>query len=178
MKTAAPDHLRPALRLERRPLTHPDSARLVEQVQAEYVALYGGPDESPIDPGEFEGGTGAFYVGYLGDLPVATGAWRRVAPPEGVGPGPCAEIKRMYVAAGHRGRGLARQVLRQLEEAAAAAGMRALVLETGLRQPEAIALYESSGYRRIPGYGYYCGSDLSRCFAKDLASASPVDTPS
>ncbi|WP_110180343.1 GNAT family N-acetyltransferase [Nocardioides solisilvae] len=176
MTTAAPDDLRPALRLARRPITHPDSVRLVEEVQAEYVQRYGGPDEAPIDPSQFEGERGGFYVGYLDGVPVATGAWRQVAPPPGTGPGPVAEVKRMYVAASHRRLGLARQVLAQLEEAAAAAGVRTLVLETGLRQPEAIALYESSGYHVIPGYGYYAEAELSRCFGKDLAP-SPADTP-
>ena len=42
------------------------------------------------------------------------------------------------------------------------------MLETGIAQPEAIALYESSGYEPIPGFGYYCGSELSRCFGRVL----------
>lgn len=158
-----------ALRLERRAITHPDAARLVEEVQEEYVVRYGGRDEAPIDPGEFDEGLGAFYVGYLGDAPVATGAWRwQLSLPDGVQRGPCAEVKRMYVAAAHRRRGLARRVLALLEGSAAAAGVATLVLETGVRQPEAIALYESCGYRPIPGFGYYRGSELSRCFAKQL----------
>ena len=161
----------PPIRFERRSLTHPDAMRLIEEVQAEYVVLYGGPDESPIDAGEFEGPAGAFHVAYLGDVPVATGAWRRRAVPDGVDHGPCAEIKRMYVSPDHRGRGVARQVLALLEADAAAAGAATLVLETGIRQPEAISLYESSGYSRIPGYGHYSGSELSRCFAKVLHSA-------
>ena len=50
----------------------------------------------------------------------------------------------------------------------AALGYSALVLETGLRQPEAIALYESAGYEIIPNYGFYKESDLSRCYRKDF----------
>ncbi len=62
----------------------------------------------------------------------------------------------MFVPAGHRGRGFARAVLAELERIAAAAGRRRTVLETGTRQPEAIALYTSAGYtpvepvRRLP----------------------------
>ena len=69
----------PALDLAvvRVPITHPDALRLIDEVQAEYVARYGGPDESPIDPVDFEDPTGQFFVGYLGPTPVATGAWRR-----------------------------------------------------------------------------------------------------
>ena len=59
-------------------------------------------------------------------------------------------------------------MLRHLEETAAAAGYEALVLETGLKQPEAIALYESSGYVQVTGFGYYRDSPLSRCFARSL----------
>ena len=62
-----------------------------------------------------------------------------------------AEIKRMYVIAAHRGRGIARAVLAELERTAAAAGRRPMVLETGDRQPEAVALYTSSGY---------CGAEI------------------
>jgi hypothetical protein len=42
------------------------------------------------------------------------------------------------------------------------------VLETGVRQPEAIALYESAGYDAIEPYGFYKNAPLSRCYAKDL----------
>lgn len=160
----------PALRIERRDLLHPDSVRLVEAVQAEYVARYGGPDEAPMDAGEFAAGVGAFFVGYdaRSGAPVATGGWRWCEPPDGVEEGPCVEVKRMYVVPGHRQRGLARVLLDHLERTAAAAGARTVVLETGTRQPEAIALYEATGYVAIPGYGYYAGSPLSRCFAKRL----------
>ncbi len=144
-----------------------DAVRLVAEVQAEYVARYGSQDDSPLQPLDFVAPAGAFYVGYLDDVAVATGAWRRSdVVVDGVER--TAEIKRMYVAAAARGQGLARQVLRHLEESAAAAGYQALVLETGIKQPEAIALYESSGYVPVAGFGHYRGSPLSRCFAKVL----------
>ena len=63
------------LHVERRPITHPDAQLLVEAVQEEYVARYGGRDESPIDPRDFEDPLGRFFVGYLDGVPVATGAW-------------------------------------------------------------------------------------------------------
>lgn len=163
--TSAPD-TSSVLRVERLPITHPDAVRLVEEVQQEYVLRYGGRDDSPIDASEFDEGRGAFFVGYLGDEPVATGAWRWHAPPPGFDREPCTEIKRMYVASGHRQRGLARRMLALLEQSAREAGAAAMILETGMRQPEAIALYESSGYVPVTGYGHYAGSPLSRCFAK------------
>ena len=155
------------LHVERRPITHPDAQLLVEAVQEEYVARYGGRDESPIDPRDFEDPLGRFFVGYLDGVPVATGAWRRSAV-RALGVEVTAEVKRMYVVPAAQRRGLARQMLAHLEATAAEADIEALVLETGIAQPEAIALYESSGYVPIPGFGYYCGSELSRCFGRVL----------
>ena len=43
-----------------------------------------------------------------------------------------------------------------------------MILETGTAQPEAIALYSSSGYERIPPFGYYKDEPLNRCFGKLL----------
>ncbi len=81
---------------------------------------------------------------------------------------PLAEVKRMFVAPAAQRRGLARRMLAHLEHSAAGTGVRAMVLETGIAQPEAIALYTSSGYEPIAGFGHYRDSPLSRCFAKVL----------
>lgn len=110
---------------------------------------------------------GAFVVARIDGRPAGCGA---VRPLHGGPPG-TAEIKRMYTAPGARRRGLSRVILARLEREAAALGYRRVQLETGLRQPEAIALYESAGYHRIPTYGQYEGDELSVCFAKDLVTA-------
>ena len=149
-------------------ITHPDAARLVEEVQQEYVVRYGGRDETPLEPGYFDPPDGAFFVGYLDGTPVATGAWRRRSDVAVDGTTATAEIKRMYVAPVARGRGLARAMLTHLETTARAAGAEVMVLETGLAQPEAIALYESSGYTPVPGFGFYKDAPLSRCFARRI----------
>jgi GNAT superfamily N-acetyltransferase len=155
----------------------PEVALLVEQVQAFYVERYGGPDETPLDPLMFQPPHGSFFIGHLDGTPVATGAWRRTS--AAVVPGlpsdaPLAEVKRMFVVPAAQRRGLARLVLAHLERSAAEAGVRALVLETGAAQPEAIALYTSSGYQPVPGFGHYRDSPLSRCFGKVL-QIPPVD---
>lgn len=93
--------------------------------------------------------------------PVACGASRRLDDAS-------IEIKRMYVRPSYRGRGLARRILTQLEARARAAGAARLVLETGVRQPEAIALYRSEGFTRIDPFGEYVGDEMSRCFEKRL----------
>jgi GNAT superfamily N-acetyltransferase len=155
-------------RIERLPITHPDAALLVEEVQGEYVARYGGRDETPIDPTYFERPSGAFFVGYLDGRPVATGAWRRRTDVVAEGSMLTAEVKRMYVVAQARGLGLARAMLAHLEDTARTDGAEVMVLETGLKQPEAIALYESSGYLPIDGFGFYKDMPLSRCMARSL----------
>jgi GNAT superfamily N-acetyltransferase len=152
------------------PITHPDAALLVEDVQHEYVVRYGGRDETPLDPSYFDPPNGAFFVGYLQGRPVATGAWRRRRDVSVDGTDNAAEIKRMYVARDARRRGLGRTMLAHLEQTAHDAGVEVMVLETGTAQPEAIALYESAGYRPIPGFGFYRDSPLNRCFARPLTA--------
>lgn len=165
------DRLRTELRIERVPMEHPDALRLIAEVQQEYVARYGGPDDTPIEPGYFDPPHGSFFLGYLEDEPVVTGAWRRRDDVVVEGTRETAEVKRMYVVPRARGRGLARRMLAHLEDTARDAGARVMVLETGLRQPEAIALYISAGYVPIPGFGYYKDAPLSRCFARVLPRA-------
>jgi GNAT superfamily N-acetyltransferase len=158
------------LRIERVGFGHPDALLLIEAVQEEYVARYGGRDDTPLDPLMFEPPSGSFFIGYLDDEPVTSGAWRRRGDVEAFGTVDTAEVKRMYVAPRARGLGLARVMLAHLERTAHDAGARAMVLETGLAQPEAIALYESSGYTPIASFGHYRWSPQNRCFAKPLAS--------
>lgn len=145
----------------------PDAVALVARVQEEYVERYGGPDETPLDPAVFDPPEGLFLVPYLDGVPVGTGAWRRTSV-VALGGSLGAEIKRMYVVPELRGRGVARRILAELESTAAAARHDLIVLETGLMQPEAIGLYESSGYREIEGFGHYRSSELNRCFGKRL----------
>ena len=137
----------PLAELTLRPVAygHPDATALVARVQQEYVDRYGGPDDTPVDPGEFAPPQGRFVIGYVDLEPVAMGGFR------GLENG-TVEIKRMFVVPSHRGRGLSRLVLTRLEELAAEAGAQRVVLETGMKQPEAMALYASSGYDRIEAF--------------------------
>jgi GNAT superfamily N-acetyltransferase len=142
-------------------------------VQQEYVQRYGGIDDTPVDPADFAPPRGFFTVGYIAGEPVACGGWRAR---DGAAGSPLRdgdiEIKRMFVPAAYRGRGYARAVLAELERTAAAAGHRRAVLETGTRQPEAIALYTSAGYVPMSRFGIYRDSPNCRCFAKPLIPAS------
>jgi putative acetyltransferase len=76
------------------------------------------------------------------------------------------EVKRMFVPEERRGKGIASLVLQELEKWTAELGYQNCVLETGYKQPEAIALYKKNGYLKIPNYGQYIGMDNSICFEK------------
>lgn len=80
-----------------------------------------------------------------------------------------AEVKRVFVAESHRGKGISREIMRQLEQRARALGYRSLVLESGEPLTAAMGLYRSLGYRRIPNYGPYVGMDASVCLKKEIA---------
>jgi GNAT superfamily N-acetyltransferase len=158
------------MQIRRVSFDHPDAVKLNDQVQAEYHVRYGdGGDATLLDPSDFEPPKGVYLIAYDEDgTPVATGGWRaRDTNEEGNRDGD-AELKRMYVVDGMRGRGLARRILAALEEDARAAGRVRMVLETGTKQPEAIALYTSCGYAPCEKFGYYRHYDDSRCFAKPL----------
>jgi GNAT superfamily N-acetyltransferase len=102
-----------------------------------------------------------FLIGRSDGKPVACGALR----PMGAG---VAEVKRMYVEPAARGRGLSKRMLAALEEHARGLGFTCVRLETGTRQPEALRLYESAGYRMIENYLPYVGNGMSVCFEKGL----------
>ncbi len=101
-------------------------------------------------------------VAYQAGRPVGCGA---IKPLEAAG---TVEVKRMYVEVAARGHGIATAVLAELEGWARELGYARCILETGKKQPEAIALYAKSGYRRIPNYGQYLHVENSVCFEKSL----------
>lgn len=93
--------------------------------------------------------------------PIGCGAIKEIEP--GI-----MEVKRMYTIPGSRRTGIAGKILTGLESWAAELSVEKCVLETGKRQPEAIALYKRHGYKIIPNYGQYAGVDNSVCFEKKL----------
>jgi GNAT superfamily N-acetyltransferase len=110
----------------------------------------------------------AFVIARADGNAVACGAFRPLE-------GNVAEIKRMFVAPDCRGRGYSKAILKELERLARANGYTTVRLETGDRQPEAIRLYERSGYHQIPNFGVYVGSEMSVCFEKQLATVGGND---
>jgi putative acetyltransferase len=138
----------------------PEASTLLAQLRAELFEKY--PDElegKPFSPEQLAVPGAIFLLARIAGRVVGCGAIRPLEP--GI-----AEVKRMFVVPEARRFGVGRKILQQLESAAGEMGYTSLRLETGLRQPEAIGLYESAGYRRVPCYGKYADNPMSVCFEK------------
>ena len=155
------------------PITGPVAGALIAALNAELSARYPEPGATHfrLDPGEVAPGSGAFLVVRRDDRPVGCGALRTLREPAllaALGPR-VGELKRMYVAPDVRGHGVGRALLARLEDEARALGLARLVLETGTRQQEALALYRRAGFAEIAPYGEYAASSTtSVCMAKAL----------
>lgn len=136
-----------------------EARELIRELDTEIASLYPGLPINGLDVAEFERADGYFVVARAGGVALGCGAFRPVD-------ARCAEIKRMFVRGSARRRGIARQILRHLEEEIRRRGFCSIVLETGCENAEALALYEAEGYFPIPPYLGYVGSPISRCFAK------------
>ena len=145
------------------PFDSADSRRLIAALDAELGALY--PPEQRFGPNfkaeQIEGGRGAFLVARKAGRAVGCGAIRLLDPTT-------AEVKRMYSEPALRGTGVGRAVLAALEAAARASGVERLVLETGVHQHAAIALYGSAGFTQVDCWGEYAASPTSVCLEKTL----------
>ncbi|MBB2942161.1 GNAT superfamily N-acetyltransferase [Actinoplanes lutulentus] len=140
----------------------PDVQVLVAANLRDLSERYGGTgDDTPISGKDFTPPAGAFFVAVLDDKLIGSAGWRRHGSSD-------AELKRMFTLSAARGRGVARRMLAVIEESAREAGCARVVLETGDKQPEAIALYESAGYVRIPDFGFYQGHEGVLSYAKAL----------
>ena len=148
------------LTLKRTQSDHPDFIDLVKFLDA--------------DLAERDGNDHAFYaqfnkinkinhviVAYENDKPLGCGAIKAFD-------AQAMEVKRMYCTPESREKGIATQILNELERWACELSYTKCVLETGRRQPEAIALYKKNGYKLIPNYGQYIGMDNSVCFEKEI----------
>lgn len=138
-----------------------DAMGLLREAAIEARALYPElfPPGTPWPDNEPTPGRGVYLVGYTDGKPVACGALRPLDVET-------AEVRRMFVSASCRRRGIAKAVLAELEKHAAALGFKVMRLETGKRQLSAMALYERQGFRRIPPFGEYVGDPISVCFEK------------
>jgi len=145
------------------PFDSPDAGRLIAALDAHLASRYEpeqrfGPN---LKPSQLAAGLGTFLVARVDGRAVGCGALRRLDETS-------AEVKRMYVEPELRGRGIAKEILDHLEAAAQVMGIHRLVLETGIYQDEAIALYRSVGFIVIDCFDEYVGTPTSVCFEKTL----------
>jgi len=150
------------------PYDDPVAVALVAQLHRDLDERYGAEDDggegwlAEVTREKVRPPDGVFLVARVDGEPVGCGALKRLDATTG-------EIKRMFTAPSGRRRGVGRALLARLEDEARALGYETLKLETGEEQPEAVAMYESSGWTRIPPYGRYSDDPRSICFTKSLA---------
>jgi GNAT superfamily N-acetyltransferase len=143
------------------PADEQPAAALVQGMREEIAALYegldlDGPDMPKAGPGELGPPGGTFVVGFEDGVAVCCGGLKRL--PDG----PC-EIKRMFVTADARGRGVARALLEELERRARELGYSVARLDTGPRQDHARRMYEHAGYEPI---GNFNGNPVATFFGE------------
>ena len=151
------------IRIAAEPFDSADARRLISALDAGLAQIYS--PEQRFGPNfkaeQIEGNRATFVVARDGDRAVGCGAIRVIGPTT-------AEAKRMYVEPDYRGKGVGRAVLARLEAAARELGVERLVLETGVYQEAAIALYRGAGFTRVDCWGEYMTSPTSVCFEKNL----------
>jgi GNAT superfamily N-acetyltransferase len=157
--------MQPVARIEIRriPPSHPDFLSLVKRLDAG-LAARDGKDHAFYSQYNATAGLDRAVAAYAGEKPVACGALKAVD-------ATTAEIKRMFTLPECRNQGYAAAVLGELEALAREGGFHRCILETGRRQPEAIALYKKHGYAVIENYGPYAGVENSVCFSKTIDAA-------
>ena len=151
------------LTLAAEPFNSTDAQRLIAALDQELARRY--RPEQRFGPNlkreHLEEGRGVFLVARVERRAIGCGALRRLDDATG-------EVKRMYVDPDLRGQGVGARILGELEASAAAMGFRRLVLETGVHQAEAIAVYRRTGFNPIPCWGEYATSETSVCYEKLL----------
>jgi len=150
------------LKLIRTHSAHTDFMQLVALLDQE-LALRDGDEHSFYAQFNKVDAIKEVIVAYKNEFPVACGAIKAFSET-------AAEVKRMFVHPDYRNQGIAIKILAELEQWAKELGYSECVLETGKKQPEAIALYQKAGYQVTPNYGQYFGVDNSVCMAKPLSN--------
>ncbi|MDH6128855.1 GNAT family N-acetyltransferase [Kitasatospora sp. GP82] len=138
-----------------------DARTLTQALHQEQLATYGTADDpGATEDAEFAAPNGLFLIARLGDGPaLACGGWRTLN-------ASTAEIKRMYVAPPARGQGLGCRILAALEQDVLDRGPTEILLETGVRNVAALALYTTCGYAPIPAYVPGRNPDINRALKK------------
>ncbi|MDX2361207.1 MAG: GNAT family N-acetyltransferase [Crocinitomicaceae bacterium] len=148
------------LRIQRTDTTHKDFEQLERELDA-YLKVVDGDDHAFYDQYNHLESIKHIVLAYFDEEPVGCGAFKEYSKDT-------IEIKRMFVNANFRGKGIATQLLFELEDWARELNFTTSLLETGKKQLEAVELYKSKGYTLIPNYGQYALIENSLCFEKQL----------
>lgn len=155
-----PNTTKALILLHRTNSTHADFIELVKKLDAD-LAIRDGNEHAFYAQFNAIDKLNNVIVAFIGDVAVSCGAMKEIEPGT-------MEIKRMFTLPEYRGKRIATKVLAELETWGLELGFDRFVLETGKKQPEAIALYTHCGYAVIPNYGQYAGVENSICFEKML----------
>ncbi len=137
-----------------------DFIALVKDLDA-FLAITDGEDHSFYNQFNALDHIKYVLVAYYNHVPVGCGAIKQYDTNT-------MEIKRMFTTEKSRGKGIASKILSELERWASDLSFEKCILETGIRQVEAIALYKKNNYTIIKNYGQYSGMKESICFEKKL----------
>jgi GNAT superfamily N-acetyltransferase len=149
-----------------------DAVHLVASLFDEQVHRYGFADPVDADPAVYRPPLGLFLVAYIAGVPGACGGYRPYDPGAVT-----VEIKKLYTVPTWRGRGLGRLVLTLLEEDAARRGAHVAVLETGVRNHAALALFQRAGYSPTAQYVNGRDPNINRAFIKEIPGAEKRPEP-
>ncbi|WP_336066082.1 GNAT family N-acetyltransferase [Mesoflavibacter sp. CH_XMU1404-2] len=148
------------LTLVRSKSEHPDFIALVKQLDA-YLKIMDGDEHDFYNQFNHIDILKHTVIAYLNDKPVGCGAFKKFD-------NNSAEIKRMFTHPETRNKGVASAILKELEDWAKQNNFKSTILETGLRQVEAVNFYKKNNYKIIPNFGQYAGIENSVCFLKEL----------
>ncbi|MFT5878747.1 MAG: putative acetyltransferase [Salibacteraceae bacterium] len=148
------------LLLTRTHSNHSDFSKLVNQLD-QYLTILDGDQHDFYNQFNNIDVLKNVVIAFDENTPVGCGAFKELE--EGV-----IELKRMFTDPRSRGKKVASQILSELEDWAISLGYHKVVLETGVKMPDAIGLYKKFGYVQVPNYGPYAGKELSVCFEKNL----------
>jgi GNAT superfamily N-acetyltransferase len=143
------------------PENNKDALELIKELDAELCDRYPASSVHTLDLSKIDNKSGKFILLLLGGIPVGCGSVVKLE--DSVG-----EIKRVFVKKACRGNGYARIIMKYLESVSLELGFRKLRLETGIKQPEALKLYNSLGFYQIEKYGEYSDDPNSICMEKIL----------
>lgn len=151
------------MKIETAPIDAEDSQQLIADMWREVDSIYGNREPTAPELGGMDAKGAVFLIARAEGRAVGCVALRPIS-------AEIAEVKRMYVQPAARRGGVALKLMQRLEEIAREKGLREIRLETGLKQPAAIRLYEGLGYERIARFGDYAHDPLSVCYGKRLVT--------